>query len=194
MPSFNWQLKDNVMAAIVILPGIGGSDEMHWQTVWQKSNSSMIRFHPRDWDKPDLNDWIGALDRAIEKTAEAPILVAHSLACLLVAHWAARGADRPVAGAFLVAVPDPDGPAFPVVEAASFRAVPAGSLTFPALIVASDNDPYGSIDYVRRRAATWGAGLVVAGALGHISSASNLGNWPLGAMLLEAFKSGAKRR
>lgn len=135
------------MSAIVILPGIGGSGESHWQTFWQKSDPSMVRFQPTDWDKPDLNDWLAALDRAIEEAAQAPILVAHSLACLLVAHWAARGPGRQVQGAFLVAVPDPDGPAFPAVEAASFRAVPETTLPFPALVVASSDDPYGSVSY-----------------------------------------------
>jgi uncharacterized protein len=181
------------MTATVILPGIGGSDEMHWQTIWEKSEGSMVRFQPKDWTHPDLKDWLAALDLAIEKTAQAPILVAHSLACLLVAHWAVRSARRSVAGAFLVAVPDPDGPSFPVTEAASFRAVPQRPLDFPTLIVASDNDPYGSIDYARARAFAWGAGFVVAGTLGHMNSASNLGDWPVGAMLLEAFKAGTKR-
>lgn len=151
----------------------------------------MIRFRPKDWDNPDLDDWIEALDRAIGKTAEAPILVAHSLACLLVAHWAAR-ACYPIAGAFLVAVPNPDSPSFPAAEAASFRAVPQRPLNFPALVVASDNDPYGSVDYARACATAWGAGFVVAGSLGHMNSASNLADWPLGAMLLEAFRAGAK--
>ncbi|MGD0421713.1 MAG: alpha/beta hydrolase [Xanthobacteraceae bacterium] len=75
------------------------------------------------------------------KAAEPPILVAHSLACLLVAHWAARGNSRNVQGGFLVAVPDPDGSSFPKVEAALFRAVPEITLPFPALVVASNDDP-----------------------------------------------------
>jgi uncharacterized protein len=182
------------VSAPIILPGIGSSDEMHWQTVWQRSNESMIRFQPKDWDHPDLNDWIEALDRSIEKTASEPILVAHSLACLLVVHWAARRHHGSVAGAFLVGVPDPEGPCFPAIEAASFRTVPQMPLGFPTLIVASDNDPYGSIDHARARAAAWDAGLVSVGTLGDMNSASNLGDWPLGAMLLEAFRAGTKRR
>ncbi len=182
------------MTAIIILPGIGGSGDAHWQTIWQKSDPSMMRFQSKNWDNPDLSDWIAALDRTIEQTAEAPILVAHSLACLLVAHWAVHGAHRPVRGAFLVGVPDPDGPSFPAVEAASFRAVPKEALPFPALVVASDDDPYGTISYAQSRAATWRAGFVVAGTLGHMNSASNLGDWPLGAILLEAFTAGTTRR
>jgi len=111
-----------------------------------------------------------------------------------VAHWAARSPRHLVRGAFLVAVPDPDAPVFPAVEAASFRAVPDVRFPFPALVVASTNDPYASIDYARGRASAWDAGVVVVGALGHMNSASDLGNWPLGAMLLDAFTAGTARR
>ncbi len=182
------------MSTLVTLPGIGGSGEAHWQTIWEKTDPSMVRFQPTDWDKPDLHDWLAALDRAVAAATEPPILVAHSLACLLVAHWAGRGLRSEVQGAFLVAVPDPDGPSFPAVEAGSFRAVPDTTLPFPALVVASHDDPYGSIAYARRRAAAWGAGFVIAGALGHMNSASDLGDWPVGAMLLEAFRAGTMRR
>jgi uncharacterized protein len=142
----------------------------------------------KDWDHPELNDWIAALDRAIEQSADAPLLVAHGLACLLVAHWAVRRPQRQILGAFLVAVPDPDGPTFPAVEAHSFRAVPKTVLPFPTPIVASNNDPCGTINHTRNQAMAWGAGFIAAGALGHINRASGLGDWPMGAMLLEAFK------
>jgi uncharacterized protein len=73
------------------------------------------------------------------------------------------------------------------------RPVPQTRLPFPALVVASDNDPYGDIDYACARAAAWGAGFVSVGAHGHLNSASALSDWPLGAMLLEAFKAGTAR-
>jgi predicted alpha/beta hydrolase family esterase len=38
------------------------------------------------------------------------------------------------------------------------------------------------------------AGFVIPGALGHMNSASALGDWPVGAMLLEAFRAGMTRR
>src|SRR6202022_5196538 len=90
----------------------------------------------------------------------------------------------------LVAAPDPDGPVFPAEQAATFRAVPSRALPFPTLVVASSDDPYGSLGYVQRCAADWEAGLVVAGALGHINDASGLGGWPFGAALLTSFRAG----
>lgn len=178
------------MTAIITLPGIGGSGEAHWQTMWEAQNPDIVRFQPASWDNPELDDWSAALSRTVRTTPEPPLLVAHSLACLLVAHWATRSSGQRVSGAFLVAVPDPEGPAFPAVEAASFKEVPEAPFPFPSLIIASSNDRYGTLDYARKRASTWGAGFVVAGALGHINGAGGLGDWPQGAMLLEAFRAG----
>ena len=178
------------MATTIVLPGIGGSDQAHWQTIWEERNPAMIRFQPQSWHKPELPDWMTALDRTMAETKEPPFLLAHSIGCLLVVHWAAQK-SRPIKGALLVAVPDPDGPQFPA-EAISFRGVPTQPLPFPALVIASTNDPFGSLDYERQCAKAWEAGLVVAGELGHINSASGLNDWPQGMALFEAFRAGAK--
>mgnify|MGYP005995021095 CR=1 FL=1 len=172
---------------VLLLPGIGGSGPDHWQSRWECTDPDMTRFAPSDWDRPELADWCEALDRAVGTLDRPPILVAHSLACLLVAHWAAaRG--TPVAGAMLVAVPDPFGPTFPD-EARSFAPVPEHPLRFPSLIVASANDPYGTADYSERRARQWGSRLIALGPLGHINAASNLGNWPEGRAILASFRA-----
>ena len=89
-------------------------------------------------------------------------------------------------GALLVAVPDPQSPAFPA-EAAAFASVPEHRFRFPAMIVASTNDPYASMSYVQARAAQWGSELVNIGANGHINGASNLGDWPEGRRILRDF-------
>ncbi|OKH86490.1 alpha/beta hydrolase [Thalassospira sp. TSL5-1] len=182
---------------IVILPGIGGSGDDHWQSIWEgrwrAENRKVVRLSPPNWDEPGLEDWLVALDDALKHIGEEPaVLVAHSLSCLLVAHWAAQRADKAsdqVLGAFLVAVPDPDGPAFPS-QAASFQSVPRDPLPFATLLVGSQNDPYGAVDYVKRCAQDWRAACVMAGALGHINTASNLGDWPQGQDLLTAFCAG----
>lgn len=176
------------MREIVILPGIGGSGEAHWQTHWEKEQPNMRRFAPASWEYPDLGDWVASLDRAVESVNEPPILVAHSLACLLIPHWR-QASSRRIAGAFLVAVPDPSSASFPK-EAAAFAEVPEGHLDFPSLIIASSDDPFGTTDYARRRAAQWGSGLVQLGALGHLNGPSGLGRWQEGLTLLAAFAAG----
>ncbi|WFU49477.1 RBBP9/YdeN family alpha/beta hydrolase [Sinorhizobium terangae] len=173
------------MTSIIILPGIGGSGEAHWQTLWEKEDPRMERFQPTNWEKPDLTDWISALERSVAAAPKPPILVAHSLACLLVAHWQQVSA-LPVTGAFLVAVPDPQGAAFPN-EAKSFANPPTEALRFPSLIVASADDPYGSLDYARLRARQWQSRLAEIGACGHINGESGLGNWTEGFGLLTSF-------
>jgi uncharacterized protein len=176
------------MTDIVILSGIGGSDELHWQTRWEKTNPRYRRFQPADWNRPELEDWISALDRAVDAAPKPPLFVAHSLACLLVAHWQ-QVSKAAVAGAFLVAVPNPQSDAFPV-EAGSFANPPPGKFRFPSLLIASANDPYGTIEHARERASQWGSGIVEVGALGHINEASGLEDWPQGKALLTAFATG----
>ena len=178
------------MTSFITLPGIGGSGETHWQTHWEASDPCFTRFHPSDWDKPGLADWQDALERQIERSPSPPVLVAHSFACLLVAHAAERVTGR-VKGAFLVAVPDPASAAFPAV-AASFANPPRRPLPFPALIVASANDPYAAPAYVKARAGEWHAGCVEIGPCGHINGASGLGIWDQGRMLLDAFCAGLR--
>lgn len=143
------------MPDIIILPGIGNSGDTHWQSRWQAQYPAMRRFRPSGWDRPVLDDWIAALDREIAASSAPPLLIGHSLACLLVAHWAARAAlqaSRRIAGAFLVSVPDPAGPAFPP-EAADFAPVPDHPLPFPALVIASSDDPFATPDHAKGCAA-----------------------------------------
>lgn len=176
------------MSAYLVLPGIGGSGPEHWQSRWEAAEPEMRRFAPDSWDAPQLDQWIAALDAAVAACSEAPILVAHSLSCLLVAHWSARS-DQAVRGAFLVAMPDPQGPDFPQ-EAASFGNPPELFLRFPAVVVASSDDPYGPLVHSRTRARQWGASFVEAGALGHINAASGLGDWSRGREQLRRFEDG----
>lgn len=175
------------MTEIIHLPGIGNSGAFHWQSRWESADPSIRRFAPSSWDKPDLSDWIAALEQAVRAAPRPPVLVAHSLACLLVAHWH-QVSDLPIKGAMLVAVPDPASPAFPS-EAASFAEVPRKRLRFPSLIVASTDDPYGSLSHVETRAEQWGSELEVIGAAGHINGQSELGDWLEGLALLRNFAS-----
>ena len=179
------------MHDIITLPGLGGSAETHWQTLRERNDTRFTRFQPASWDRPELADWEQSLGQAVGRCAKPPVLVAHSLACLLVAHWATRFPST-IAGAFLVAVPDPDGANFPA-EAAAFKPVPDRTLRFPSLIIASTDDPFGRLDKTQQRARAWKSGLIVLGALGHINASSGLGDWPQGRALLDAFSAGLSR-
>jgi predicted alpha/beta hydrolase family esterase len=93
-----------------------------------------------------------------------------------------------VAGALLVAVPDPAGRQFPAA-AIGFAPVPPGPMPCPSLVVASRDDPYASIEYARQRADSWRSRLVDIGEAGHINAASGLGDWSAGHDLLSSLAS-----
>ena len=174
---------------LIMLPGIYDSGPNHWQTRWQQVDPQITRFEPGDWDQPRLDDWLPALSRAVSATApDSPVLIAHSLACLLVPIWAATAA-LPVAGAVLVAPIDPDQPAYPD-EAAEFRDFPRRPLPFPTLVVSSLDDHYATTDWSSHFAQDLGARVVVAGALGHINADSGLADWQQGRDLVTAFCAG----
>ncbi|MGP0170593.1 RBBP9/YdeN family alpha/beta hydrolase [Pseudomonas sp. NCHU5208] len=184
--------KRLLQTRLLLLPGIGDSPADHWQSAWQQLLPGSQRFQPDDWNAPHLQDWLQALEQAIEAMAEPLLLVAHSLSCLLVAHWALHSGSGEshthhlarVRGAFLVAPPDPASAVFPAA-ARGFAELPEGPLPFPALVLASCDDPYASLAHARRQASQWQAEFAEAGALGHISS--GLGDWPQGLALLEDF-------
>jgi predicted alpha/beta hydrolase family esterase len=168
---------------LLMVPGIEGSDERHWQTLWQDDlGNAADRIAPASWDDPDHDDWLAAISRSA--TADT-VVVAHSLGCLAVTSWLIREARSLVAGAFLVSPPDPTGPAFPAA-AASFPRL-RGRLPVPAVVVASSDDPFVRLEVAREMAAEWGADFVDAGANGHLNSDSSLGRWKAGREQLDAF-------
>jgi predicted alpha/beta hydrolase family esterase len=171
---------------ILMLPGLGGSGPDHWQTLWEKANPGFRRVHARDWEHPEREEWVGNLEAAVKAAGPQTILVAHSLACLQVAHWASQTLLT-IEGALLVAPPNPERAGFPGA-ALSFRGVPRNKLPFLSCLVASTDDPHGDIDYAERTARNWGSRFVNVGALGHINAASNIGYWPEGFKILQSLK------
>ncbi|HVX95062.1 MAG TPA: alpha/beta hydrolase [Polyangia bacterium] len=171
---------------ILVLPGLGGSGPGHWQTRWEACEPSCARVEQRDWDRPNLAEWLRAADEAIAAAGGPVVLVAHSLACSLVAHGARRPAWAPVVGALLVAPADVDSPAHTPDETRGFAPIPTEPLPFPATVVSSRNDPYVSFERARELAGRWRAQFVDAGSVGHINADSGLGEWMEGRRLLGA--------
>ncbi|NUS10737.1 MAG: serine hydrolase family protein, partial [Streptomyces sp.] len=82
------------MVAYVVIPGIDGSDERHWQSRWEAEwGGAAVRIAPASWTEPDLADWIAAVGAAYGTAsaaagrAGAVVLVAHSLGCWAAACW-----------------------------------------------------------------------------------------------------------
>ena len=172
---------------ILILPGLGNSGPEHWQTHWEQ-HYGYRRVEQHNWDQPVCADWVQTLDEAVSTADSGVVLVAHSLACATIAHWAAT-TQHSIAGALLVAPADVDQPDFPT-EVTGFRPMPLARLPFPSIIVASSNDEYVTLMRAQQFAKAWGSRLVNVGALGHINSETGLGLWPEGhALLLELVAS-----
>lgn len=169
------------MTSVLIVPGIGGSGPAHWQSLWEASEPSFQRVEMPSWDRPDLEGWLTALSSAVGAAGGEPVVVAHSLGCLAVAHHAARGG--PARAALLVAPPDPECPMFPDA-ARSFAPLPLARLPFRTRVVASRNDPYSRLEFAERCARAWGSELVDVGQAGHINAESGLSAWPAGRALL----------
>lgn len=173
-------------APVLILPGVGNSGPQHWQSLWEQSNSEFERVQQRDWNNPVCKEWGAALEVAAKRAGSSVVVAAHSLACLVVAHWAAQ-VHAPIKAALLVAVPDPTGPNFPI-EAIGFTVTPTKLFAFPSVVVASTDDPYGTIEHSSRLSKAWGSHFVNIGACGHINASSGFGAWPEGYELLSQLR------
>ena len=183
---------------ILIVPGWSSSGPDHWQSRWERRLTTARRVEQDDWYTPDCERWIGRIAAAIARSTRPPVLVAHSLGCAAVLHTARKLPRGLVAGAFLVAPADVDNAThWPVTQGFTFDAAQGGfaplpleTLTFPALVVASSDDPYCSLARARTLAAAWSADFVDAGNCGHINVASGHGPWPEGLLRFGSFLKG----
>lgn len=164
---------------ILILPGYADSGPEHWQSHWERADPACRRVVQRDWLQPRLDHWLEALERETLACEAPPVLVAHSLACPLVAHWAARtrGTAR---AALLVAPADVDSPAHTPDEVRSFSPIPLAPLPFPSIVVASTDDPFVTLARATAFARAWGSRLAILERAGHINADAGFGPWPEG--------------
>lgn len=164
----------------LIVPGLNGSPEGHWQQHWLRDRPDARLVDQDNWNCPVLNEWQARLEAALDAVDEGAFIVAHSLGCVLTASLANRPSARKIKGALLVAPADLDK-----VEAlhpcvVSFGVKPLQSLPFPSLVIGSLNDPYMDVTDLSRHVEGWGSQLVNLGAVGHINIASGFGRWEEG--------------
>jgi predicted alpha/beta hydrolase family esterase len=171
---------------VLLLPGFCNSGPEHWQSLWENDYPEFKRVVQRDWKRPVCEDWVDVLECIVRQYGPSAVVVAHSLGCLTVAHWAMKQ-HSPIKAALLVAVPDPENPNFPET-ASGFSPLPAEHFDFPCILVASTDDPYASLAHSRKCASAWGNRLVNIGAAGHINADSGLGMWQDGYALLQELR------
>lgn len=173
---------------LLTVPGLWNSGPQHWQSHWEAADPSVVRVLQRDWETPVRDEWVATVEAAVARAGPHVVLAGHSLGCATLAFWALQ-TRLSVRGLLLVAPSDTEAPGYPK-GTTGFVPLPLARLPFPSIVVASSDDEYVSLARARAFAAAWGAGLVEAGPLGHINSASNLGMWPLGQELVARLSRG----
>ncbi|UTH76053.1 alpha/beta hydrolase [Chromobacterium sp. IIBBL 290-4] len=166
---------------LIIQPGWNNSGPLHWQSHWQRRLGAH-RVDNADWARPQLEDWLDGLDVALTRCSKPALVIAHSLGCVAVAHYAARQADK-IAGALLVAPADVERP-FAPAELMNFAPLPRQPLPFPARVVASSNDPFCKTARAARMAGYWQTPITWLQHAGHINIDSGHRHWEEGWPLL----------
>ncbi|TSH98602.1 alpha/beta hydrolase [Verticiella sediminum] len=170
----------------IIVPGWNGSGPEHWQSRWAEQLARATRVEQRDWAQPARAEWVHALTVAIDEATRPPLLVAHSLGCITVAHLPLPVRQK-VAGALLVAPADVERENAPPALA-DFAPIPRTAFPFPTIVVASTDDPYCPLARAEAMARDWGADFVTLANAGHINTASGLGDWAYGKRLLATLR------
>lgn len=179
---------------IVIVPGLRGEVEDHWQTRLA-ARLPLVRCLPAiGRDRYDLDERVAALDEAVNSAEGPVIMVAHSAGVLTTVHWADRHYS-PVHAALLATPPDlasplpSEYPSLPALEANGWLPIPLDPLWFPSIVAASSNDPIGERTRIRTLADAWGSRYVDLGPVGHLNPASGFGDWPQAEALIDELSS-----
>jgi uncharacterized protein len=169
----------------LIVPGVTNSGSQHWQTLWEKElPEKFTRIQQVNWDTPTCSDWIETIENEVRKREiESVVLIAHSLGCTAVAHWAKRFQTK-IKGAFLVAPSDCEAETY-TFDTKGFQPIPLEKLPFKSVVIASTNDFYVSFERAEFFAQSWGSELVNIGAKEHINADAGFGEWQEGLELLK---------
>lgn len=166
----------------LIVPGWQGSAAEHWQSHWQRSLPNSARVEQADWLNPDRDAWVSELQRNIASDPRPTLLIAHSLGCITVAHWAAQASLellQRVRGALLVAPADVERANCPAALQ-NFAPIPHRPLPFPSQLIGSDNDSAASAARAIELACAWGSDAAILSGAGHINVKSGHQRWEQG--------------
>jgi predicted alpha/beta hydrolase family esterase len=184
-------------ATVVLVPGLRGHVEDHWQTRLAASLPGARMVPPLGRADAGLRARVTLLDQVIEQVAGPVVLVAHSAGVLVTVHWAAQYSPTRVVGALLVTPPTladalPAGyPSIQRLRHHGWLPIPRRPLPFPSIVAASTDDPLGNPVRLRALARAWGSRWHSLGAVGHLNPASGFGDWPEAVELIRDLASGA---
>jgi uncharacterized protein len=176
---------------LLFLPGFGGIDKGHWQTIWSEKYPNTHVLQQNSWYEPIYDEWARVLtDYIMNKRSRRIVIVAHSLGTSLSVRWIHTTEDPTlISGLFLVAPSDRDfldaNQEFP----RGFGPMITRRISVPTVVLASENDDKVSISRAKYFAESWGSKFVNMGSLGHMGSKANLGEWCAGQNELNKFLS-----
>jgi uncharacterized protein len=187
-------------ATVVLVPGLRGHVEDHWQTRLAAAMPEARMVTPLGRTDAGLRARVTLLDQVVEQVAGPVILVAHSAGVLVTVHWAAQYSPTRVVGALLATPPvlaaelPPEYPSIDELRAHGWLPIPREPLPFPSIVAASSDDPLGNPVRLRSLAASWGSRVHDLGAVGHLNPASGFGDWPEAVELIDQLRDGAVER
>ena len=161
----------------LILHGWLGNGPEHWQrwlTQRLRDAGETVSYPALpDPERPRPGAWLAAVDAELDRLPGPPVVLCHSLACLLWLHHADRA---PAPGrALLVA---PPSATTGIEELEPFFPAPAGPVLAPgSRVVCSDDDPYcpeGAASVYGRL----GVPVDVVPGGGHLNADTGYGPWP----------------
>jgi predicted alpha/beta hydrolase family esterase len=164
--------------SFLILHGLQGSGPGHWQT-WLaarlRADGERVGYPDLpDPEMPNLASWRSSLENELAALPVPPIVICHSLSCLLWMHHTAAGGAQ--AERVLLVAPPSEGAG--LAEIASFFPVPLTPPTVPTRLVCSDADPYcpegGAVLYGE----PLGVPADVLPGAGHVNPEAGYGAWP----------------
>jgi uncharacterized protein len=168
----------------LIQPGWQNSGPHHWQTLWQgQLGKAATRVPQEDWLVPERFAWVKTLKQTISRTPAPVVILAHSIGCMTTI-FAMQAA--PVAAVVLVAPADAERPNAPGALH-TFTPIAMEPLATPALLVASDSDPYCTLERAQGFAQGWKADLEIVNGGGHINADAGFGPWPDGWAMVGAW-------
>ena len=170
----------------LLVPDLDCDRPDYWQDHWQRSRIDCLGVDLGGSARPDRNSWVSRLDHALHRTDAPVVLVGHGLGALAIASWVellGQEIEAQVAGALLIAPTDPSGDNADT-RLTAFAPLPTAVFPFPALVVASDDDPRLSADRAFSIARQWGAGFARFDGCGDFR---RLGRWVQGQELLDRF-------
>ena len=171
-------------ATVVLVPGLRGHVEDHWQTRLAATLPDARMVPPLGRTEPSLRARTGCWTGSSRQVDGPVVLVAHSAGVLR--HRALGGLvhGEKVVGALLAtppafAAPLPaEYPSIAQLRAHGWLPIPRRPLPFPSILAVSSNDPLGNPVRLRALANAWGSRIHSLGAVGHLNPASGYGDWP----------------